>query len=86
MKFGWPRTMSGAWLPEGAVFQISTRLFEASVITRRVPSLANPEGLLNTRDPPLLLNPKAESVMSASCAVVKNPDVPPGATEYEVDG
>ena len=86
MKFGWPRTMSGAWLPEGAVFQISTRLFEASVITRRVPSLANPEGLLNTSDPPLLLNPNDDSAMSPSWADSKKPDVAPWAVWYEVAG
>ena len=63
----------------GGVFQMSTRLLNTSVITRRVPSLVRPDGRLNLSGPPVSLNPKADKVMSAFCAVVKNPDVPPGA-------
>ena len=65
---------------------MSTRLLNTSVMTSRVPSLVRPDGRLNLSGPPVLLKPNADNVMSASCAVVKNPDVPPGATGYVVDG
>ena len=87
VKFGCPRTRSGSWLVwVGAVFQMSTLLLNTSVMTSRAPSVVRPDGRLNLSGPPVSLKPTADSVMSAFWAVVKNPDVPPGATEYEVDG